>query len=283
LERPPAVAGVLQREVIKLVEHVSFDGLRHVVFISPHPDDVELCCGILIRRLVHASVDVYYLCVTGGAPAEDIAADIGSLPSDYDQAAYKLIRRQESLKALDILGVAPSRVRFLDYPDLETHNHVQSIVEDFGAVLKNVDAVFCCPFEGGHSDHDVCRFALGVAVSQTAYTGNVFEYASYNSRGYQVFLRSASPPLILSAEPDEERVQRRVAQAFVSQKEMASQFKTHTECFRRGESVFNADDYLTYSEVPEYEQFAFPASRVLNKFREYLGIGSEQWTRVIMK
>jgi hypothetical protein len=74
----------------------------------------------------------------------------------------------------------------------------------------------------------------------------------------------------LTAEPDEERVQRRVAQAFVSQKEMAEQFKTHAECFRRGGSVFKADDYLTYLEVPEYEQFAFPGSRVLNKIREYL-------------
>jgi LmbE family N-acetylglucosaminyl deacetylase len=252
------------------VEHVSFEELRRVVFLSPHPDDVELCCGILIRRLVRAGVEVHYLCVTDGAPAQEIAADIGSLPGDYDQTTYKLTRRQESLTALDILGVSQSRVRFLDYPDLGTHNHIRSIVEDFDAAIKSADAVFCCPFEGGHPDHDVCRFALGVAVSRTAYAGDVFEYASYNSRGYQVFLRDSPPPFTLDAEPDEEQVQRQVVQAFVSQKEMAGQFKTRAECFRRGESVLRADEYLAYSEAPEYEQFAFPGSRVLNKIREYL-------------
>jgi LmbE family N-acetylglucosaminyl deacetylase len=265
------------------VEYDSLDGLRRVVFISPHPDDVELCCGILIRRMVRDGVEIHYLCVTDGAPAQDIAAGLGSLPGDYDQRAYKLTRRRESLAALDILGVAPSGVRFLDYPDLGTLNHIDSIVEDFGAALQSVDAVFCCPFEGGHPDHDVCRFALGVAADRTEYAGVVFEYASYNSRGYQVFLRDAPPPFTLSAEPDEERVQRRVAQAFLSQQEMASHFNTHAECFRRAGDFFNADDYLTYSEAPEYEQFAFPASRVLDKIREYLSIGSEQWTRVVMK
>ncbi|MFL6336984.1 MAG: PIG-L deacetylase family protein [Pyrinomonadaceae bacterium] len=265
------------------VQHVSFDDLRQVVFISPHPDDVELCCGILVRRLVRAGVGVHYLCVTDGAPAQGIAVDLGSLPGDYNQRAYKLTRRRESLTALDILGVAPSDVRFLDYPDLGTLNHIDSIVEDFGAALQNVDAVFCCPFEGGHPDHDLCRFALGVAADRIAYAGGVFEYASYNSHGYQVFLRDAPPPFTLSAEPDEERIQRRVAQAFLSQREMASHFNTHAECFRRGGSVFNAADYLTYSEAPEYEQFAFPASRLLDKIREYLSVGSEQWTRVVTK
>jgi LmbE family N-acetylglucosaminyl deacetylase len=82
---------------MSLVEPVSFDDLRQVAFISPHPDDVELCCGILVRRMVRAGVGVHYLCVTDGAPAQEIAADIGSLPGDYNQAAYRLTRRQESL------------------------------------------------------------------------------------------------------------------------------------------------------------------------------------------
>lgn len=265
------------------MEYVSFEELRRVVFLSPHPDDVELCCGILIRRLVRAGVEVHYLCVTDGAPAQDIAADIGSLPGDYDQATYRLTRRQESLTALDTLGVVQSRVRFLDYPDLGTLNHIHPIVEDFGAAIKSFDAVFCCPFEGGHPDHDVCRFALGAAVNRTAYAGGVFEYASYNSRGYKVFLRDFPPPFTVDAEPDEEQVQRQVVRAFVSQKEMAEHFKTHAERFRRGEIIFRADDYLAYSEVPEYEQFAFPGTRVLNKIREYLGSGFQDREEVVVR
>jgi len=96
-------------------------------------------------------------------------------------------------------------------------------------------------------------------------------------------LRDAPLPFTLSAEPDEERVQRQVAQAFGSQKEMAGLFKTHTECFRRCESVFSAGDYLTYNEVPEYEQFAFPASRVFNKIREYLGSSYQDCQKTVVR
>ncbi|MGA9351019.1 MAG: PIG-L family deacetylase [Anaerolineae bacterium] len=260
---------------MKLVEHIPFQELRRVAFISPHPDDVELCCGILIRRFIHSNIEVHYFCVTDGAPSQEILSairrmPIGWLPDHYDRITYKSTRREETIKALDILGVDLHHIKFLDYPDLGTLNHIQSIVQDFSTILKSVDAVFCCPFEGGHPDHDICRFALAVAVNLLSYSGSVFEYASYSSRGYQVFLSAFPTPFTIIADTDEELIQQRVAQVFISQKEEARLFKTNMECFRGGNIIFTSDDYLAYDGAPHYEQFAFPGSYVLKKIQEYL-------------
>ena len=251
-------------------ESVPFQELRRVTFVSPHPDDVELCCGILIRRLIRSGIEVNYLCVTDGAPVEQDHANLTSLPPNYDRLAYKSNRRRETTTALDVLGVEPGCIEFLDYPDLGTLNHIHSIVEDFGAMLKDVDGVFCCPFEGGHPDHDVCRFALFASARLSAYSGKMFEYASYNVRGYQVFLKNSPDDFTIIAEPEEEQFQKRVAEVFVSQKEMAIQFKTNIECFRQVHTMFKAEQFLAYDETPDYEQFAFPGSHVLHKIREYM-------------
>jgi LmbE family N-acetylglucosaminyl deacetylase len=259
---------------MELVETDPFQDLRRVAFISPHPDDVELCCGILIKRLIRCGLEVSYLCVTDGAPVEQDHVNLTSLPPNYDREAYKFTRRQETTTALEMLGVEPEYIEFLDYPDLGTLNHINSIVENFGAVLKDVDGVFCCPFEGSHPDHDICRFALAVSAPLNAYSGRMFEYASYNARGYEVFLKNSPADFAIIAEPDEEQFQKRVAEVFVSQKEMATQFKTTIEYFRRVNTIFKADQFLAYEEAADYEQFAFPGSYVLDKIREYLLLSS---------
>src|SRR5579871_2590034 len=160
-------------------------GVRYVAFISPHPDDVELCCGILIKRLLERGVVVRYVCVTDGAPtAEILITTPRPARPNYDREAYKNVRRAETNVALEVLGVSPSEVTFLDYPDLDAAGYIPNLVAEFRKLLPTVDAVFCCPFEGGHPDHDVCRFALAVASASTKYEGAVFEYASYNNLGY---------------------------------------------------------------------------------------------------
>jgi len=252
------------------VEPDPFQELARVAFVSPHPDDAELCCGILIRRLIRSGIEVNYVCVTDGAPVEQDHLNLTSLPPNYDREAYKSTRHRETTRALDLLGVEPGCIEFLDYPDLGTLNHIHSIVENFGAILKDVDGVFCCPFEGGHPDHDVCRFALAESARLSAYSGKMFEYASYNVRGYQVFLKDSPADLTIIAEPEEEQFQKRIAEIFVSQKEMATQFKTNIECFRQVNAMLRADQFLAYEEAPDYEEFAFPGSHVLDKIREYL-------------
>jgi len=255
---------------MKSIESAPLRGLQSVAFISPHPDDVELCCGILIRRLICSNVKVFHYCVTEGAPSSEILLNIGRLPENYDRLTYKSIRRQETIDALNILGVNFTQINFLNYPDLECHRNISSLVSDFRNILRNVDSVLCCPFEGGHPDHDICRFALAVALDSIKNSVRIFEYASYNNLGYQIFQNDLPDSFAIKANSEEREIKRQVAKIFVSQGEEIKQFKTNMEYFRSVETASVLNDYTSYSLLPYYEQFAFSGSVVLEEIKKYL-------------
>lgn len=75
---------------------------RRWLVVAPHPDDEALIAGGVLAR---ASED--------GAPAFVVVMTNG----DFDCQHDGLARERESLAGLAALGVAPSRVRFLGYPD----------------------------------------------------------------------------------------------------------------------------------------------------------------------
>lgn len=246
--------------------------MRKVAFISSHPDDVELCCGILMRRLISSGVKVYYFCVTDGAPSSEILSisKIKNLPNDYNQSTYKTIRRKETIKALSIIGVNSANTKFLDWPDLECYKHISGIVQDFNNILHNIDGIFCCPFEGGHPDHDITRFAIAAFLTQINYSGHIFEYASYNNRGYQVFQKNPPRSLTIRVKPWERKIKQKIAEVFVSQKEEVKLFKTNMECFRQSNIESTLNKYTIYKTTPYYEQFAYSNVLVLKRIKSYL-------------
>lgn len=249
---------------------IALRNAKNIVFLSPHPDDVELACGILIRRLVLDGADIRYVCVTDGAPRSAVLVKIDRLRDGYDQLAYKSTRHSETSRALDFLGVpAHSRV-FLDFPDLETHMNIDRLVRHLGAILSDAGAVFSCPFEGGHPDHDICRFALGVAAADAAYRGPILEYASYNEYGYQVFASAEPAPTTLVANEEERLAQQFVAELFMSQQPEPTYFSCDLERFRIAARHLEANQYASYPRIPHYEQFAYPGSVVLESISAFL-------------
>ena len=81
---------------------------RRVLVLAPHMDDEVIGCGGLIRRWVDAGVRVRVAFLTNGAPERLRHPDLPGLRRQ---------RRQESLRALAILGVEDPI--FLDFPDGE--------------------------------------------------------------------------------------------------------------------------------------------------------------------
>jgi LmbE family N-acetylglucosaminyl deacetylase len=246
------------------------DGIRRAVFISPHPDDVELCCGILITRFIQRGVSVGYVCVTDGAPTVNtLSATPRPARQGYDRNSYQCTRRTETQAALGLLGVLRSEIAFLDYPDLETVNHISELVADFATILSGADAVFCCPFEGGHPDHDICRFALAMATAAIQFPGLVFEYASYNNVGYQVFVEPIPPSFTLFATSEERHIKIKVANVFVSQGDEPHLFAVDHEVLRAADAVLEPVHFRHYRNTPFYERFAYGATIVLAAIRGY--------------
>ena len=247
-----------------------FRDFKQVAFISPHPDDVELCCGMLITRLIDSNVKVIYFGITDGAPSTKTLLQINHLPKDYRRYTYKKTRRQETINALSLLGITTDQIRFFDFPDLECYKSIPALIFNFSKILKTVDSIFCCPFEGGHPDHDICRFALAIAIKKMNYSGKIFEYASYNSIGYQVFESNLPKSFSIVANAKERKIKKQVSQIFVSQKEEAKLFRNDIEFFRQMSTTFVVDKFFSYPIKPYYEQWAYSMSIVLKEIQNYL-------------
>jgi LmbE family N-acetylglucosaminyl deacetylase len=78
-----------------------------VLVIIPHPDDAEFGAAGTVARWAAEGRPVYYVVCTNG--------DKGSSDPEMNSEGIAAIRRQEQLRAAQVLGV--KQVHFLDYPD----------------------------------------------------------------------------------------------------------------------------------------------------------------------
>lgn len=96
-------------------------GKRIMVF-APHSDDEVLGAGGLLQRAVKAGASVRLALVTNGdgfaLAAEDRFHSINLPPAKYIEFAY--LRQQETLAALESLGLPRRAVTFLGFPDRGT-------------------------------------------------------------------------------------------------------------------------------------------------------------------
>jgi len=134
------------------------EDFKKVLFIGPHPDDIEISSGALVKKLVDKGAEVHFLVVTdGGAGSNDPNQTIEQI---------KAIRKQESYNAGKVLGV--NSVEVLDFPDAG----IYSVEEMTVAIARKIqallpDTVFTpdplLPTET-HPDHINCAKATNEAL-----------------------------------------------------------------------------------------------------------------------
>jgi LmbE family N-acetylglucosaminyl deacetylase len=78
-----------------------------VLVVSAHPDDIEFGCAGAVAAWVRADAEVTYVLVTDGST--------GTNDPDLAGARLAAVRREESLRAAEVVGV--SDVEFLGYRD----------------------------------------------------------------------------------------------------------------------------------------------------------------------
>ena len=90
-----------------------------LLVIAPHPDDETIAAGGLIQRVLSADGVVHVVIMTSGDAfprALETAEQIDN-PTAADFQWFGRVREQESEQALAHLGVAPSAITFLGFPD----------------------------------------------------------------------------------------------------------------------------------------------------------------------
>lgn len=106
----------------------NIEEFKRVLFVGPHPDDIEISSGALIKKLVDKGAVVHYLIVTdGGAGTFDPNVSIEQIVAR---------RKKESLEAAKVLNVKD--VEILDFPDGGVYNVTDMAVE----IAKRIQAFY---------------------------------------------------------------------------------------------------------------------------------------------
>ncbi|MGC9113272.1 PIG-L deacetylase family protein [Acidilobus sp.] len=110
-----------------------------VLFVAPHPDDECINAGGLLSMLLSLGHEVHAVYMTDGR--------LGSPRPEERGDALAARRRQEALKALDVLGVPRSNAVFLNFRDGELINHVGEAARTLSDVLTSLrpDLVIALP------------------------------------------------------------------------------------------------------------------------------------------
>lgn len=95
------------------------DGTKRILIIAPHPDDAVLAVGGTIVELIEQGYSVLVVFLTNG-DANRAAKRLLTLnpfhrATDYRALGYR--RQKEAVLALGCLGVSPTQIIFLGYPD----------------------------------------------------------------------------------------------------------------------------------------------------------------------
>ena len=148
---------------------------RSFLFVSPHPDDVELGCGGTLAALVRKGASAEIAVITDGRLG---TRDPGRSPEEIAST-----RAAEQEAAALLLGV---RLRMLALPDGGPHDYYR-LRDHAVALLRAVrpQYVFVCdpylPYEA-HSDHRM----VGLAVSEAALLSGLPHYASGSGEAHDV-------------------------------------------------------------------------------------------------
>lgn len=133
-----------------------FFEFNNFMIFEPHPDDADIFMGGVIKKLTDSNKNLILITVTNG--------DKGTYNPSLNEKDLKMIRKEERLRANEILGI--KNMIFLDYPDYELPEK-SVLVKEFLKIIRELkpEVIFTpdpnLPYEV-HPDHKI----IGEAVSE---------------------------------------------------------------------------------------------------------------------
>jgi LmbE family N-acetylglucosaminyl deacetylase len=120
--------------------------MSNILFLSPHPDDVELGCGATIARLTDEGHTIYV------AVFSDCKKSLPVTLSNNNDDILK-----ENLNSLSYLGVKKDNIFYFNYEVREFNFSRQNILENLISLKKNInpEIIFIPSTNDKHQDHEV--------------------------------------------------------------------------------------------------------------------------------
>lgn len=96
---------------------------NRLLIVTPHPDDETIAAGGLIQQALQSKKAVQLVVVTNGDGFKKAAAKLSGAstpaPADFKRLGER--RQSELLKACSMLGLSPSHIQFVGFPDGGLH------------------------------------------------------------------------------------------------------------------------------------------------------------------
>lgn len=144
--------------------------MPHALFVLAHQDD-EIAFAARMKLLLREGWTLSVVYLTDGIRPE--------------------VRDAEARAALQCIGVDLARVQFVGFPDGSLVDHLDEAFERLDAI-KDVDAIYCLAWEGGHHDHDASHLLAAALATRRGVP--CFETPLYHGLGRPgPFFRSFSP------------------------------------------------------------------------------------------
>jgi len=178
--------GLLQSAMARLATPLGEDELgRSAMVFAPHPDDETLGCGgtILQKRRAGAAMQLVFM--TDGA---------ASNPGLSSGAEMRMTRHREALEAVEILGLEPARVSWLDFPDGELLLWRAEAVMRVSRLLHlHRPEQILLPYAWReHADHVATHSIVYEALGRVGLAATLLEYPVWSWRHWPTTRRSGS-------------------------------------------------------------------------------------------
>lgn len=137
------------------------NGIKTILAISAHTDDVELGCGATLSRLTSTGNKVY---------------SVVFITTNYYAGNEKLVAEWEN--SMNILCI-PHENRFVyDYPARKLHEYRQEVLEHLWYFKRNInpDYVFAPSKYDAHQDHST----IGEEALRAFYDRNLWNYETHS-------------------------------------------------------------------------------------------------------
>ncbi|MUH00052.1 PIG-L family deacetylase [Scytonema sp. UIC 10036] len=147
---------------------------KSALVFSPHQDDETFGCGGTIALKRERGIPVAVVFLTDGQG--------GLSPDSPIKHEIVQIRKQEALKALDILGVEASRIHFLDkpdgtLPDLQPDSRTETLEQIVQLIkLYNPEEVYVPHRKDCHKDHEATYELVKEAIAKAGIKVELLQY-----------------------------------------------------------------------------------------------------------
>ncbi len=197
---------------------------RGILIVAPHPDDETLGCGGTFARRAAEGCDVAVVVVTDGRHLFDLSR--WKIDADPTPRETSDMRKEETRRAVDLLGGRSETLRFLDVEDGTLARHIEATAETIAEIIRDVapDEIYVTSGYEEHSDHVAACTVVRSAMAGTHSSATLYRYVIALARG-------ASPASI-----DEPSIEVDITAQMDTKRRAVQQFASHLTIAAKGQT-----------------------------------------------